>query len=66
MATNKDPIFLSSVVTKNADIVNADGVTPELMFTAGADGGAVTKLSAVSDDTSAIIAVPSNTSPLLA
>lgn len=57
MTTNKDPIFLNSVLTKNASIANSDGTTPELMFTGGADGGAVLKLTASTDDTSAVIAV---------
>ena len=55
MSTNKDPIFLNSVVTKNKQIDNADGTTGFIVFTAGADGGAVTRLSATTTDTSAVI-----------
>ena len=55
MSTNKDPIFLNSVVTKNQQIDNADGTTGFIVFTAGADGGAVTRLSASTTDTSAVI-----------
>ena len=57
MATNKDPIFLNSVVSKTASIENADGTTPELMFTAGADGGAVLRLTAASTDVGSAIAI---------
>jgi len=57
MTTNKDPIFLNSILTKNVSIDNADGTTPQLMFTAGADGGAITRLSAASTDGSAVILV---------
>lgn len=57
MPTNKDPIFLNSVLTKNKQIVNADGTALFVMFTGGADGGAVTQISAATDDTSAVIVV---------
>lgn len=57
MATNKDPIFLNTVATANVSIANADGTTDQDIFTAGADGGAVTNLSATTTDTSAVIAV---------
>lgn len=55
MATNKDPIFLNTVSTKNVSIVNADGTTLKLLFTAGADGGAVTKLSATNTNAAAAV-----------
>jgi hypothetical protein len=57
MTTNKDPIFLNSVVTSNVSIANSDGTDLQTVLTAGADGGAVTQLSATTTDTSAVIAV---------
>ena len=57
MVANVDPIFLQ--VTKNPlkSIVNAEGTTVQQIFTAGADGGAITQLTATSDDTSAVTVV---------
>lgn len=57
MATNRNPIFLNSVASNNADIVNADGTTQENIFTAGADGGAITNMVATTDDTSEVTVV---------
>ena len=57
MSTNKNPIFLNLVTIINQSIANADGTTPKIVFTATADGGAVTKCSATTTDTSAVIAV---------
>ena len=57
MTTNKDPIFLNSVVTSNNSIANGDGTALQEVLTAGADGGAVTRMSATTTDTSAVIAV---------
>ena len=51
MATNKNPIFLNSVSSKCAEIDNAQGTTPEVIFTAGSDGGAIMNLTATSTDT---------------
>jgi len=55
MVASVDPIFLKNTNNPLVAIVNADGVSVKQIFTAGADGGAVTELSAVSDDTSAVI-----------
>lgn len=55
MATNKDPIFLNSLVSKNQSIAVGDTTTAFVMFTAGDDGGAVTKLTASTTDTSDIV-----------
>lgn len=57
MATNKDPIFLNSVSTGNASFINGDGTSPKVVFTAGADAGAVLRLSATSTDVGAVIVV---------
>lgn len=57
MTTNKDPIFLNSIVMSNVSIANSDGTDLQTMFTGGDDGGAVTQLSATTTDTSAVIAV---------
>ena len=57
MTTNKDPIFLNSVVTSNNSIANGDGTALQTVLTAGADGGAVTLMSATTTDTSEVIAV---------
>lgn len=57
MATNKSPIFQNTITMKNDTIVNADGTNAMTMFTAGSDGGVVNRLTAASDDTSAVIAV---------
>ena len=57
MSTNKDPIFLNSVESENKSIAVGDTTTAFVMFTAGADGGAVTKLNASTTDTTAVIVV---------
>jgi len=57
MTTNKSPIFLNSVIVGKASIANADGTTPKTLLTATADGGAVIRMSATTDDTSPVIAV---------
>lgn len=57
MATNKNPIFLNSIVSKNIQIDNADGVASEVIFSAGVDGGALVKMSATTDDTADVIVV---------
>lgn len=57
MATNKDPIFLNSVSTVNQSIATADGTSAKTLATAGADGAAVMRVSAVTTDTSDVIAV---------
>ncbi len=57
MTTNKDPIFLNKVVTSNVSIANSDGTDLQTMLTAGTDGGAVTRLSATTTDTRAVIEV---------
>ena len=60
MATNKNPIFLNTLVSVNNEIDNAQGTTPDVVFTAGADGGAITNLIATSTDTVASIIVLSS------
>jgi len=57
MATNKDPIFLNSVLSTNVEIDNADATTAQTIFTASTDGGAVTNLTATTTDTTAVIVV---------
>ena len=57
MSTNKDPIFLNSVSSLNKSIAVADTTNPFVMFTADSDGGAVTKLSATTTDTTAVVVV---------
>jgi hypothetical protein len=57
MATNKEPIFLNVPSTVNQSIANADTTTAKVMATAGADGGAVMRMSATTTDTSDVIAV---------
>lgn len=57
MTTNKDPIFLNSVETSNNSIANSDGTDLQTVLTAGADGAAVTLMSATTTDTSAVIVV---------
>ena len=57
MATNKKPIFLNSVISKNVEIDNAAGTASSAVFTAGADGGVAVNLTATSTDTSAVICV---------
>ena len=52
MATNKNPIFINTPETSCTELDNADGTGLLVVFTAGADGGAVMKLNAVSTDTS--------------
>lgn len=52
MTTNKAPIFLNTVSGSNVSIANGDGTTQKNALVAGADGAAVTNLSATSDDTS--------------
>jgi len=56
MSTNKDPIFLETTFTKCVQILPADTTDKKIIYTAGADGGAVTQLSASTDDTSQVIA----------
>ena len=57
MATNKNPIFLDTIITKTDTIVPGDTTVATSLITAGADGAAVTNLTATSDDTSAVTAV---------
>lgn len=56
-ATNKDPIFLVDTKNPLVEIDNSDGTTVQQIFTAGADGGAITELAATSTDTAAVIVV---------
>lgn len=55
MVANVDPIFLKDTDNPLVAINNASGTTVQQIFTATADGGAVTELTAVSDDTSIVI-----------
>ena len=57
MATNKQPIFLNTVISKNVEIDNADGTALQTIFTAGTDGGSITNLSATTTDTADVLAV---------
>ena len=57
MATNKEPIFLNTAITKNVEIDSAASTATFAVFTAGSDGGIVTNLSATTTDTSAVICV---------
>ena len=57
MATNKDPFFLNTIIQTNGEIDNAQGTTTEVIFTPGADGGAVTNLVATTTDTSSVTLV---------
>lgn len=50
MTTNKAPIFLNTVESANVSLANADGTTQKSALVAGADGAAVTNLSATSTD----------------
>lgn len=49
MATNKSPIFQSTVSMLNENITTT---TPATMFTAGSDGGIVNRLTATNQDAS--------------
>jgi hypothetical protein len=60
MATNKQPIFLNSVVSSNVEILNADGTGTKTIYTAGTDGGGITNLTATTTDTSDVIVVLSS------
>lgn len=60
MSTNKNPIFLASVASSNIQLDAADTTVAKTIFTAGADGGAITNLSATTDDTTAITVVVSS------
>jgi hypothetical protein len=57
MARNKDPIFLGSVVAATQSFNNADGTGAKTILVAGADGAAITNLTAVSTSSAAEIAV---------
>ena len=57
MAANKQPIFLNSVETPAKQILVATGTTPVVIFTGGADAGAITQLTATSTSTVDAIAV---------
>lgn len=57
MARNKDPIFLGSVEAIVQSFNNADGTGAKDLIAAGADGAAVTNLSAVSTSSVAETAV---------
>lgn len=57
MATNKNPIFLNSILSTNIEIDPADTTVAQVIFTAGADGGSVTNLSATTTDTAAVTVV---------
>jgi len=59
MATNKNTIFLNSVIQTAGEIDNAQGTATEIIFTPGSDAGAITNLVATSTDTSAVILVVS-------
>jgi hypothetical protein len=60
MATNKQPIFLNAVISSNNEIVNADGTSTSVVYTAGSDGGSITNLTATTDDTVDVIVVLSS------
>lgn len=60
MATNKDPIFLGSISSKNVTIVPGDGTGSKSVFAAGADGGAVVKLSATLTTTAVVVILTLN------
>ena len=60
MATNKAPIFLGSVTSKNTAIVPGDGTGLKSMFTAGNDGGALVKLTATITTTSVVVVLTIN------
>jgi len=47
---NTDPIFLKDVKTPNVQLTNASGTAVQQIFTASADGGAITELTATSTD----------------
>ena len=57
MATNKNPIFIDTPESANTELDNADGTGLLVVFTAGADGGAIMKCNAVSTDTVARILI---------
>ncbi len=57
MATTKNPIFLGTPEGAGISFANADGTTAKTLFTAGINGGAITQVTAVSDDTVDRIAV---------
>lgn len=57
MATEKNPTFLNTIATPAVQFLNADGTATKTVLLAGADGGAVTDLTATTDDTSAVIIV---------
>ena len=54
MVANTSPIFGLTANLAEVAFVNADGTTPKDLVVAGADGTKVTRISAVSDDTSAV------------
>ena len=57
MATNKDPIFFNTVISKSVEFDNAASTTAEDIFSASTDGGAVTNLSATTTDSADVIVV---------
>ena len=57
MATNTLPIFLKSVESPAIQFTSADTTATKTLFTAGADGGAVTQITATSSDSVAIVVV---------
>ena len=57
MATNKEPVFANALTSNCTEIDNAAGTALQTLFTAGADGLAVMKLTATTTDTAAVIVV---------
>ena len=64
MATNKQPIFLNSVISKAVEIDNATGTSANLILSGGTDGGVVTNLMATTTDTSDVVVVISKSDGL--
>ena len=62
MATNTDPIFLKTIATPAIQFTSADTTALKTVLTAGADGGAITQLTATSSDSAIVTAVLSLTS----
>ena len=51
MATNKEPIFLNTILTTSAVVDPGDTTSPITLFTATADGGAINSISVTTDET---------------
>jgi len=57
MATNKNPIFLNTIVNNALQFIDSDGTADKTVQLAGADGAAVTDLVGTSTDTADVIMV---------